>query len=49
VKDAKYHNFVRRTPRVHQGFKLFYKEDVDTMTPAEVMRMQPRPDVVVYE
>ena len=31
------------------GFKLFYSEDVDTTTPAEVMRLSPRPDVVVYE
>jgi hypothetical protein len=49
VKIAKYKNFVRRTPRVHRGFKLFYKEDLNTMTPAQVMRLTPRPDVVVYE
>jgi hypothetical protein len=49
VKVAKYDNFVKRTPHVHRGYKLFYEEDADTMTPAEVMRMVPRPDVVVYE
>jgi hypothetical protein len=49
VKIAKYHNFVHDTPRLRRGFKLFYKEDVKTMTPRQVMAMRPRPDVVVYE
>jgi len=49
VKVAKYQNFVKRTPRVHRGFKLFYKEDARTMRPAQVMAMSPRPDVIVYE
>jgi hypothetical protein len=49
VKIAKYKAFVQRTPGVHRGFKLFYKEDLRTMTPAQVMRLAPRPDVVVYE
>ena len=49
VKIAKYHNFVDGTPRMGRGFKLFYKEDVKTMTPRQVMAMRPRPDVVVYE
>jgi hypothetical protein len=34
---------------VHSGFKLFYKEDTNTMTPAEVLALRPRPDVVIYE
>jgi hypothetical protein len=49
VKVAKYRSFVARTPRVHRGFKLFYKEDVKTMSPRSVMGLRPRPDVVVYE
>jgi hypothetical protein len=49
VKVAKYHAFVRSTPRLRRGFKLFYKEDVKTMTPKAVMALSPRPDVVVYE
>jgi hypothetical protein len=49
VKIAKYHNFVSTTPTMRRGFKLFYKEDVKTMTPREVMALRPRPDVVVYE
>src|SRR3954454_10381882 len=31
------------------GYKLFYHEDTDLMAPGDVMRMQPRPDLVVYE
>jgi hypothetical protein len=49
VKVAKYHSFVRSTPRMRRGFKLFYKEDVKTMSPKSVMALSPRPDVVVYE
>jgi hypothetical protein len=49
VKIAKYKSFVASTPRMGRGFKLFYKEDVKTMTPRQVMALTPRPDVVVYE
>ena len=49
VKVAKYHAFVKSTPTMRRGFKLFYKEDVKTMSPRSVMALQPRPDVVVYE
>jgi len=49
VKIAKYKSFVATTPRMRRGFKLFYKEDVRTMSPGAVMTMSPRPDVVVYE
>jgi hypothetical protein len=49
VKIAKYKSFVGSTPHVGRGFKLFYKEDVKTMTPRQVMALSPRPDVVVYE
>ena len=49
VKIAKYRRFVRRAPAFRRGFKLFYHEDVHTMSPQRVMRLRPRPDVVVYE
>jgi hypothetical protein len=49
VKIAKYRHFVRRAPGFRRGFKLFYHEDVHTMAPRKVMRLHPRPDVVVYE
>jgi hypothetical protein len=49
VKVSKYKRFTRQAPGFEQGFKLFYKEDVGMMTPHQVLRLKPRPDVVVYE
>jgi hypothetical protein len=49
VKVAKYKAFAARTPRLRRGFKLFYREDAGLMRPSRVLRMRPRPDVVVYE
>jgi hypothetical protein len=31
------------------GFKLFLRQDTNLMTPAQVMRLTPRPDVITYE
>jgi hypothetical protein len=49
VKVSKYHAFTRAAPTFHQGFKLFYEEDAGLMTPRQVLRLRPSPDVVVYE
>ena len=49
VKKAKYHAFTRQAPGFEPGFKLFYREDVDLMTPGQVLRLRPPPDFVVYE
>jgi hypothetical protein len=49
VKRQKYHRFTRQAPGFHQGFKLFYREDLDLMPPRRVMRLKPAPDVVIYE
>jgi hypothetical protein len=49
VKVAKYHAFTRAAPSFHQGFKLFYEEDVDLMSPGAVLRLRPPPDLIVYE
>jgi hypothetical protein len=49
VKVAKYHAFTSAARSFDQGFKLFYEEDAELMTPREVMRLRPAPDVVVYE
>lgn len=50
IKIAKYDDFTHPRRRgFHPGFKLFYKEDTDTMTPQQVLRLRPRPDVVIYE
>jgi hypothetical protein len=49
VKIAKYNDFTHPRTRLRNGFKLFYHEDTNTMTPQEVLRLRPRPDVVIYE
>jgi hypothetical protein len=49
VKKAKYHAFTRQAPGFDPGFKLFYREDEDLMTPRHVLRLRPAPSFVVYE
>jgi hypothetical protein len=50
-KLSKYAEFTAQTRGrpFDDGYKLFYHEDTNLMSPADVMRMQPRPDLVVYE
>jgi hypothetical protein len=48
-KISKYDLFAAQRPRAHRGFKLFYREDTDLMKPREVMRLRPRPELVIYE
>ena len=31
------------------GFKLFYDEDTDLLTPAEAMKIKPRPMLISYQ
>ena len=50
IKKGKYRAFTRSPrPFFHKGFKLFYREDTDLMSPREVLRLRPPPDVVIYE
>ncbi len=49
AKISKYHAFTRAARTFDQGFKLFYREDVGLMRPADVLALRPPPDVVVYE
>jgi hypothetical protein len=48
-KISKYRAFTRGRRGRHHGLKLFYREDTNLMTPRRVLRLRPRPDVVVYE
>ena len=48
-KISKYREFTRDPRRSHNGFKLFYNEDVNLMRPKQVLRLRPEPDLVVYE
>ena len=49
LKKAKYRDFSGHDGDFRHGFKLFYQEDTNTMTPRAVMRLRPRSDVIVYE
>jgi len=48
AKISKYDAFVRDR-RFFPGFKLFYREDTRLMSPRDVLRLRPRPAVVIYE
>ena len=50
LKRDKYRTFTASPRRFFgEGFKLFYREDTNLMTPRQVLRLKPPPDVVVYE
>jgi hypothetical protein len=50
-KVSKYDEFTRapEAQRFHAGFKLFFHEDTNLMTPRQVLRLRPQPEFVVYE
>jgi hypothetical protein len=48
-KIAKYRQLTRGRHDRHHGLKLFYREDTDLMPPRRVMRLRPRPELIVYE
>jgi hypothetical protein len=48
-KITKYWEFTRGRRDRHHGFKLFYREDTNLMTPRQVLRLKPRPELIVYE
>jgi hypothetical protein len=51
VRSAKLEDYrsYTRDRRFHPGLKLFYVNDVDLMTPREVLRLQPTPRVINYQ
>jgi hypothetical protein len=48
-KTLKYQQISRPPPTWSWGFKLFYHEDTNLMSPTKVLKLTPRPDVVIYE
>ncbi len=49
-KIAKYRELhPDRSTGLGAGFKLFYNEDTDLMGPEQVLDLQPKPDLIVYE
>jgi helix-turn-helix protein len=49
IKIQKYKYLSRGTERFHTGIKLFYRHDVDLMTPNIVVKLRPKPDLVIYQ
>ena len=49
LKVAKYKEFTKQAHRPPPRLQALLQGGPGTMTPAAVMRLQPRPDVVVYE
>ena len=49
LKIDKYNAFMQQRDWARNGFKVFYEEDTDMLSPAEVMRLRPEPEFVVYE
>ena len=48
-KISKYRELARGRRDRHHGFKLFYEEDLNLMTPRRVLRLRPAPELIVYE
>jgi hypothetical protein len=48
-KISKYRLFTSDGTRHHNGFKLFFREDVHLLPPRAVLRLKPPPDLIVYE
>jgi hypothetical protein len=48
-KISKYRLFTSEEARFHDGFKLFYEEDTNLMSPRQVLALGPPPDLVVLE
>lgn len=49
AKRSKYEELAPRGGRLHPGFKLFFEEDTNVMSPGQVLRLKPAPDLVIYE
>ena len=48
-KIGNYNRYIRDDGAPHGGMKLFYRRDIDLMTPGEVSALVPQPDFVTYE
>jgi hypothetical protein len=51
VRSAKLDDYrsYTRDRRFHPGLKLFYRNDIDLMSPREVLKLRPVPRVVNYQ
>jgi hypothetical protein len=49
IKIRHYEWYVRDEPVEFAGIKLFYRQDTDLLQPGDLMALDPRPDVVIYQ
>jgi hypothetical protein len=49
LKISSYRAVMRQGPLEFAGVKLFYRQDTNLFTPAQVMALTPKPSVVVYQ
>jgi hypothetical protein len=49
LKLSSYRTVMRQHPLEYPAIKLFYRQDTNLFTPAQVMRLQPAPVLVVYQ
>ena len=49
LKLSTYRMITRQRAFPFAGFKLFYEQDTNLLSPAQVMRLMPTPSVVIYQ
>lgn len=49
LKLASYRAVMRQQPLEYAGIKLFYRQDTNLFSPAQVMALKPLPSVVIYQ
>lgn len=49
LKRKVYRVIVKKEPVQFAGFKLFYKNDKPLMTPTEILELDPKPSVIIYQ
>jgi hypothetical protein len=49
LKRSTWRSILRQGSLPFMGFKLFYKQDTNVMTPAQVMALDPTPTVICYQ
>jgi hypothetical protein len=48
-KIDNYHALVRDQPVEFAGIKLFYRQDVNLMTPSQIVGLDPSPNLIIYQ
>lgn len=49
AKRAKYYRYAVPLPSEYRAIKLFYRWDTDLMSPASVLSLDPKPDIIIYQ